>query len=184
MSRRNSQPPDDELALFRDSVRGVKRLPQERAAPWRRRVRPVPRQRIADEARVREEMLAPEEDFMEIETGDELTFARAGVQHGLLRKLRRGQFALRGELDLHGMTVAEARAALAAFLSSSHASDARCVRIVHGKGLSSPGRKPVLKIFLNGWLQRRDDVLAFCSARPGDGGTGAVYVLLRRIGDL
>lgn len=174
---------DDEARLFRESMRGVRRIaPHGRAAPFRRRPRPMPQQRLPDEAQVREEMLIVDLHDAEIETGDELYFARSGLQHGLLRKLRRGQYAVGAELDLHGLTVSEARQALSRFLGACRASGTRCVRIIHGKGLSSPGRRPVLKTRLNGWLQRSDEVLAFCSARPADGGTGAVYVLLRLAG--
>ncbi len=170
---------NDDRALFRDSVKGVKRLSQDRITPYRKRVRPLPRQRLEDEARVKEEMLVMDYESAELEIGDELFFARDGVQHSLLRKLRRGQYAIGAELDLHGMTAAEAQQALAVFLVDCQARAKRCVRIIHGKGLSSPGGKPVLKTRLNGWLQRCDDVLAFCSAPRRDGGTGAVYVLLR-----
>lgn len=181
MTEKNRRPGKaDDTALFRDSVKGVKPLPQDRAAPYRRRTRPIPRQSLADDARVLEEMLVPDHDPAEIETGEELCYAREGVQHGLMRRLRRGQYAIAAELDLHGMTVVEARAALGQFLAACQATHKRCVRIIHGKGLSSPDRKPVLKSRVNAWLQHTDDVLAFCSARPSDGGTGAVYVLLRK----
>ncbi|MDX9741055.1 MAG: Smr/MutS family protein [Gammaproteobacteria bacterium] len=171
---------DDDFGLFRRSVGAVRRLPANgRVAPWRRRPQPVPRQRLADEAQVKVEMLIDGADYAEVETGDELLYARPGVQQNLLRRLRRGHYSIDAELDLHGMFVSEARAALSAFLTECLAGNDRCVRIIHGKGLSSPDRKPVLKSRLNGWLQRCDDVLAFCSARPVDGGTGAVYVLLR-----
>jgi DNA-nicking Smr family endonuclease len=177
----NGKHPDDEdLALFRDSIKGVTPLRHGRKPPQRARVRPVPRKTREDEAQVRRDMIALDFDGAEVETGDELLFARPGLQHGLMRKLRRGQYVTRAELDLHGMTAAEAQAALGGFLARCQARDLRCVRIVHGKGLSSPGRKPVLKSRVNAWLQRSDAVLAFCSARPQDGGTGAVYVLLKK----
>ena len=166
---------EDEAELFRESVKGVRRLAHGRAQPYRKRPRPIPKQRLEDEARVREEMLAIDPDVAEVETGDELSFARPGVQHGLMRKLRRGQYAVGAELDLHGMTAAEARGALADFLAACRASGTHCVRIIHGKGLSSPGRRPVLKARLNAWLQHIDEVLAFCSARPRDGGTGFLF---------
>jgi DNA-nicking Smr family endonuclease len=175
-------PGDDDRALFRDSVKGVTRLRDDRRPPTRRRVKPVPRKTREDEAQVRRDMLALDYDGAEVETGDELLFARPGLQHALMRKLRRGQYVTRAELDLHGMTAAEAQAALGGFLARCQARDLRCVRIVHGKGLGSPGKKPVLKSRVNAWLQRSDAVLAFCSARPQDGGTGAVYVLLKKSG--
>lgn len=174
---------NEDSSLFRDSVKGVKRLPHDRIAPYRKRVRPQPRQRIEDEAQLREELLLTDYETAELETGpeigDELFFARDGLQHSLLRKLRRGQHAISAELDLHGMTAAEARQALSYFLADCQAGARRCVRIIHGKGLSSPGGRPVLKTHLNSWLRRCDEVLAFCSAQRRDGGTGAVYVLLK-----
>ena len=98
----------------------------------------------------------------------------------MLRKLRRGQFQIGPALDLHGMTVATAREALTRFLHAARREGRSCVRIIHGKGNGSRHRGPVLKLKINHWLRQRDEVLAFCSARPVDGGTGAIYVLLRR----
>ena len=102
------------------------------------------------------------------------------MQQAILRKLRRGQFQVGAALDLHGMTVATARDALAAFLQHARRDSLGCVRIIHGKGKRSHHRGPVLKQKINHWLRQRDEVLAFCSARPMDGGTGAIYVLLRK----
>ncbi len=185
MSRKRRVPPpslpeDEGDGLFRAAVGPVKPLPQGRVVPVRRRPPPRPLQRLADERQVLRDLLSADYDPAELETGEELLFARPGLQHGLLRKLRRGQFAVRAELDLHGMTVPAARLALQDFLRACQARGDRCVRIVHGKGRGSPGRRPVLKIRLNTWLRQWDAVLAFCSARPVDGGSGAVYVLLRR----
>ena len=115
---------------------------------------------------------------LDVETGDSLNFRRPGVQDGVLRKLRRGQYRLESEIDLHGLTLREAKAELRVFLARAIARQLRCVRIVHGKGLGSGPRGPVLKHAVNGILQRTDLVVAFCSARPVDGGTGAIYVLL------
>ncbi len=119
-------------------------------------------------------------DTSELETGDELLFARPGLQNKVLRQLRRGQISVTAQLDLHGMNAPLARKALAAFLNRCQAEDHRCVRIIHGKGLNSEHKQPVLKQKLNIWLRLRDDVLAFCSAPRVDGGTGAAYVLLKR----
>ncbi|MBK9130567.1 MAG: Smr/MutS family protein [Gammaproteobacteria bacterium] len=115
-----------------------------------------------------------------MEVDGELDYTRPGLQHGVMRKLRRGQFPVDAELDLHGMTATIARRELYAFLERCRTAAARCVLIIHGKGLSTPDRRPVLKSGVNAWLRQRDDVLAFCSARPRDGGTGALYVLLRK----
>ena len=114
-----------------------------------------------------------------VETADESAWRRPGVPAATLRRLRRGHYARRDELDLHGLNQAEARTALAAFLVEARAHDLGCVRIVHGKGLGSGHRGPVLKSAVNRWLRRHDAVQAFCSARRPDGGTGALYVLLR-----
>lgn len=111
--------------------------------------------------------------------GDPLTFQRAGVQHQVMRRLRRGLIPIEDELDLHGLTQSVARDHLAQFLNHSRDAGRRCVRIIHGKGYRSGARGPILKIAVDLWLRRHGDVMAFTSARPIDGGTGAVYVLLR-----
>jgi len=146
----------------------------------RKRAQPVPRQKLLDERRGMLDMLSDDYDPSMTETGDELLYSRSGLQHGVLRKLRRGQIRIERELDLHGMTVAEARPALARFLAVCQNDRVRCVRIVHGKGHRSPHKRPVLKGKLDAWLRTRDEVLAYCSAPRRDGGTGAVYVLLKR----
>lgn len=178
MSRK--PPPTDEAALFRAHVGPIRRLRQVRAELPTRRPAPVPRQTLADERQVLVDAFSDEYHPAEHETGEELCFARPGLQHKALRKLRRGQFRVGAELDLHGMTVDVARQALAEFLHQCRNGDRRCVRIVHGKGNRSRHRGPVLKTMVNRWLQQRDEVLAFCSTPPNDGGTGAVYVLLKR----
>jgi DNA-nicking Smr family endonuclease len=110
---------------------------------------------------------------------DPLTFQRAGVQNQVMRRLRRGLIPIEDELDLHGLTQSVARDHLAQFLNHSRDAGRRCVRIIHGKGYRSGPRGPILKIAVDTWLRRHGDVMAFTSARPIDGGTGAVYVLLR-----
>lgn len=173
-------PDTDDRALFRAHVGDVTPLAHERAELTRRRPAPLPVHRWAEHRRVVRESLHGDCDPSEIETGEELLFARPGVRHSVLRRLRRGQLTVQRELDLHGLGVEAARAAVGGFLRTALADGLRCVRIVHGKGLGSPARRPVLKGKLAVWLRRRDEVLAYCSARPVDGGTGAVYVLLRR----
>jgi DNA-nicking Smr family endonuclease len=171
---------DEDARLFRESVGEVRPLTHDLAEVAAPRPAPIPRQRLRDERAVLREMAAGLYDAAEIETGDELVFARPGIQLTLMRKLRRGQFAIEAELDLHGYTVADAREALFLFLHDARASGRRCVRVVHGKGNGSQGRQPVLKGKVNHWLRQIDAVLAFASTRPVDGGTGAVYVLLKR----
>ena len=105
---------------------------------------------------------------------------RPGLQHKIVRRLRRGQISMEGTLDLHGNTVAQAHSALNQFLAECRARGVRGIRIIHGKGLGSADGRAVIKTKVDGWLRHRNEVAAFCSARPVDGGTGAVYVLLRR----
>jgi DNA-nicking Smr family endonuclease len=111
--------------------------------------------------------------------GDALSYQRAGVRTQVVRRLRRGLIPIEGELDLHGLSQAAARYQLAEFLTDCRNAGRRCVRIVHGKGYRSGARGPVLKTAVDLWLRRHLDVMAFTSARAIDGGTGAVYVLLR-----
>lgn len=172
-------PGDDDRRLFHEAVRGTRVLHPEPRAGTRRR-RPPPRARFARAERVAVlaeslEVPGPEAG---IETGEELTFRRPGVQDTVLRRLRRGDFRVEAEVDLHGLTVVEAKAHLRAFLAECLARHLRCVRIVHGKGLRSGQRGPVLKQTVNSLLRRIGAVVAFSSARQVDGGTGAVYVLL------
>lgn len=176
---RSAEVPDDDASLFRLAAAGVRRQPpsarhSERAPP----PSPQPRQRLADETEVLRELLAePDPDI--VDSGDTLLYRAHGVQDGVLRHLRRGHYRIEGELDLHGYNRERARHAVAEFLLRCRDADRRCVRIIHGKGNGSPNSGPVLKSLLGSWLARRKDVLAYCSARPVDGGTGAVYVLLR-----
>jgi len=176
-----NKPGDDDIALFRDAVKKARPLQQDKIARTpARKPAPIPKQTLNDERLIREAMLSDEFDPAEIETGEELLYVRPGIQHGLLRKLRRGQFSISDELDLHGMTVAIARNEVLGFIDHCRSKRIRCVRIIHGKGHGSPDKQPVLKVKLNSWLQQMDAVLAFCPARPIDGGTGAVYVLLKK----
>ena len=179
-TNRDSQISDDDSALFRDAVGPVTEVAKgQRRRPWRHMPSARPAMREADEQAVIGELLdfSPGDD---IETGDDLFHRREGVQLSVMRKLRRGQYRCQAEIDLHGMIVDVARQSLAIFLREALDADYRCVRIVHGKGLRSGRRGPVLKTKVAGWLRQRREVLAYCSARPNDGGTGALYVLLRR----
>jgi DNA-nicking Smr family endonuclease len=171
---------EEDLALFRATVDGVTPLPQKRVPPHFSPPPPRPLPREADEQQVLEDMFSDSLDPAEMETGEELLFTRNGLQHNVLRKLRRGQFSIAAELDLHGMRVEEARQALSQFLLHCRHSHKQCVRIIHGKGNGSRRQQPVLKGKVNHWLRQREEVLAFCSARQVDGGTGAIYLLLKR----
>jgi len=170
----------DDVKLFREHVDGIRPVKQDRIAPHRAKRRPVPEQSQRDAAAVMQSLLSDDYDPAEVETGDELLFVRPGLQHAVIRKLRRGQYAVEAELDLHGFIVPQARAALENFLRDARLLGKRCVRIIHGKGRSSEGKMPVLKGKVDVWLRQKNEVMAFCSATARDGGTGAVYVLLRR----
>ena len=139
-----------------------------------------PRQSRLDELAVLAEMLdGPDPETFE--SGDTLTYRGPGIQDTVWKRLRRGGSVQQAVLDLHGLNRDGAKRAIVEFLATCAARDHRCVRIIHGKGNGSPNSGPVLKRLLDGWLRKRRDVLAFASARPEDGGTGAVYVLLRRL---
>ncbi len=176
----DSQPSDEDIALFREAVGTVRPVRPDVLRLERPRPEPIPVQARQETRRVLQESLSrgPEDD--EVETGEELLYSAPGVGPEVLRRLRRGQLSMQGRLDLHGMSVPEAKDAVARFLYTSRGRGLRSVLIIHGKGLGSHQKRPVLKGKLNLWLARRAEVLAFCSARRVDGGTGAVYVLLRR----
>ncbi|MBI5782558.1 MAG: Smr/MutS family protein [Gammaproteobacteria bacterium] len=175
-----SKPISNDVVSFPDAVGGVRPLKQDRIAPPRKKRKPVPEQTLRDQRAVMDSLLSDDFEPAEVETGEELLYSRPGLQHSIMRKLRRGQYAIEAQLDLHGNTVPQARERVGTFLRDMQAQGKRCVRIIHGKGKSSEGKLPVLKGKVNAWLQQWDQVLAFCSARPNDGGTGAVYVLLKR----
>ena len=178
----NSDIDENDRHLFRQAVTGIRRLNHDKIGPARRKLKPYPQQRQQDEQQALIESLAPPSDLAEIEVGDELLFSRNGVQNSVMRKLRRGQYRVEAELDLHRLTAVQALHALQEFIFHSKRRHLRCIRIIHGKGLSSKDQRPVLKGRVNQWLRQWDDVLAFCSARQCDGGSGATYVLLRKSG--
>jgi DNA-nicking Smr family endonuclease len=197
---------DPDVQLFREAVRDVKRLAHgssglahgssslgdessgpapgslelapEHAPTRRRPPRPLARFSRADRQAVLQESLSWEAGDPELAAGDELVYHRPGVQMSVLKKLRRGQYRVQAEIDLHGLTVAEAKQFLREFLADALERQLRCVRIIHGKGLRSGHRGPVLKGVVSSVLRRVAHVVAYVSARQVDGGTGAVYVLL------
>ena len=172
------EPEDDDAELFRAAVRGVKRLRQGASAPAKRPPRPLARFARADRLAVLQESVTLDTDDPALAGGEVLLFQRDGVPAEVLRKLRRGHYRVQAEIDLHGLTVAQAKEALREFLAEAIEQHMRCVRVIHGKGRRSGHRGPVLKGAVSGVLKRVGAVLAFVSARQVDGGTGAVYVLL------
>lgn len=141
---------------------------------------PLPRQRQQDERAALRETLSDEFDASTLLHVDEhLSYLRAGIGPDVPARLRRGQWAVQRQIDLHGLRVDQARQALAAFIAAACRSGVRCVRVVHGKGHGSPGKTSVLRAKVPGWLIQKHEVLAFVQARPPDGGAGALLVLLR-----
>jgi DNA-nicking Smr family endonuclease len=144
---------------------------------------PVPVQHRLDEQAVMREALSDEFDVETLlETDEALSFRRPGLGPDVVRKLRRGGWRLQGQFDLHGFRREDARQALADFIREAHKNGWRCVRVVHGKGLGSPGKTPVLKGRVQSWLVQKKEVLAFVQARPAEGGAGALVVLLAPVG--
>ena len=172
---------DDDRDLFRRALADTKPLQTTRRAEEVVR-KPSPRARFrrADEAAVLRESLEAGIDDTESHSGESLRFHRPSVGKRTMRKLARGNFSVQDEIDLHGMTVAEAKPRLAEFIERCARDGRLCVRIVHGKGLGSGARGPVLKQKVNRWLRQWDTVLAFVSTRQVHGGHGAVYVLLQQ----
>jgi DNA-nicking Smr family endonuclease len=177
--------PDDNLdpeerAAFREAVADVQPLHTNRANPDRPAPAPVAASRQQETEQARLDLASGAADPVPEETGEEVFWCRGGLQRKVQRRLRTGQIPVEAAIDLHGMRVEEARAALGTFLHNALGRGARCVRVVHGKGLRSPGGEGVLRHKVQRWLSRREEVLGFASCPPNDGGTGAVYVLLKK----
>lgn len=182
--REHEQRAHDAANEFRDAVGDVTPLTiRARAEHDRPPHPPLPKKRWEDDAQV---LVASVSDEFEIDTllhtDAELSFRRPGVGPDVLRKLRRGDWVIQDEIDLHGCRTDEARELLAVFLREAVRRGLRCVRVVHGKGLGSKDRQPVLKGKTRVWLAQRDEVIAFCQARPAEGGSGALVVLLKPAG--
>jgi DNA-nicking Smr family endonuclease len=167
--------------LFSEFAKDVTPLPaSNRLEKKTVAIEPVARQRALDEASALAESISDEFDALSlIETDDALSWCRDGIGQDVVRKLRRGEWVIQGQLDLHGARRDEARLMVGQFLRDSVKRGLRCVRVVHGKGLGSIDRQPVLKGRVRRWLTQKDEVLAFCQARAQDGGSGAMLVLLR-----
>jgi DNA-nicking Smr family endonuclease len=167
--------------VFRRAIGEVEPLKvPPRVTPPRVPPSPLPLQTRLDEEAVLHEALSDEYDPESLlDTDDTLSYCRHGVRQEVVRKLRRGAWIVQAQLDLHGMRREEAREALSEFIRESVKRGLRCLRVIHGKGLGSIGREPVLKGKVRAWLVQKEEVIAFCQARPHDGGSGAVLVLLQ-----
>ncbi|MBT9464713.1 Smr/MutS family protein [Hydrogenophaga sp.] len=170
-----------EQRLFASAVGPVQAIANPgRIEPRPVPVEPLPVQRQLDEASVMREALSDEFDIETLLHTDEmLSFHRPGLGPDVMRKLREGSWSIQRQIDLHGLRTDEAREALGRFIREAHQQGLRCVRVVHGKGLGSPGRMPVLKNRVLRWLVQKNEVMAFVQARPAEGGAGALVVLLR-----
>ena len=176
----NSNQDDDEAKLFREAVKGARPLKAPRLHHPPPAPKPVPKQLIRDERQALLDSLS--DDYIpahELESGEELLYLREGHSPDILSKLRRGHWVVQASIDLHGLVADEARLYVAGFLADCKKRGIRCVRIIHGKGLGSRNREPVLKHKLRNWLMQKDEVIAYAQARHNDGGSGAVIVLLK-----
>ena len=170
-----------EANLFRNSVGKVEPMPQkDKLAPGAPRAPLTPREKEQEAAAVLRESLS---DLFEVdalmEEDPALSYTRSGVGADVVRKMRKGYWPVQDELDLHGLRRDAARDGIGEFLRQAARRNVRCVRVIHGKGLGSKGQEPVLKSMVHSWLVQKDEVIAFCAARPSGGGDGALIVLLK-----
>jgi DNA-nicking Smr family endonuclease len=170
----------EDLHLFHEAVKDARPLNAEPIHTSKARPKPVAKHFLRDEKQALRDSLS--DDYIpahDVESGEELLYLREGQSPNILGKLRRGFWVVQAQIDLHGLISDEARLYVADFLNSCKKRNIRCVRIVHGKGLGSRNREPVLKHKLRSWLMQRDEVIAYAQAKPEDGGSGAVIVLLK-----
>jgi DNA-nicking Smr family endonuclease len=172
--------PTGEVADLVQALAGVKPITTDKAFPEQPKPHPHPIQHQRDEqAALRESIYSPTSLEMHLEGGDELTHLSNGVPRSVIRDLRRGRWVVQDQLDLHGCNRDEARDLLASCMGQWRRRGIRCVRVIHGKGRGSPGREPVLKRLVAGWLMNYENVMAYCQARLPEGGAGALIVLLK-----
>ena len=166
--------------VFLQAVKGARPLNVDEIFTEKLKPKPIARQFIRDEKQALRDSLS--DSFYpahELESGEELLYLRLGQSPDVLNKLRRGFWVVQAQIDLHGLISDEARECVGEFLGHCKKKNIRCVRIVHGKGLGSRNREPVLKHKLRNWLMQKDEVIAYAQAKPEDGGSGAVIVLLK-----
>ena len=167
--------------LFSMAVGAVQALPDKKQIVRKPPpVPPVAQQRQKDDEAVLRDALSDEFDASTLlDTDEMLSFRRPGIGRDVTHKLRKGEWSIQKEIDLHGLRSDEARLALATFIREAHTQGLRCLRVVHGKGLGSPGKTPILKSKVHSWLVQKNQVLAFVQAKPAQGGAGALIVLLK-----
>ena len=173
-------PPEPQESLFQQAVKNARPLNIDVPFTEKTYPKPIAKQFMRDEKQALKDSLSDNYyPAHELESGEELLYLREGQTPNILSKLRRGFWVVQAQIDLHGLISDEAREYVAEFLSSCKKRNIRCVRIVHGKGLGSRNREPVLKHKLRNWLMQKDEVIAYAQAKPEDGGSGAVIVLLK-----
>jgi len=178
MSRKQSTPDDEDHKLFQEMIGDIKPLPQNKIDPDC-----LPKKSSSNRTSSQQSTTSPfiERDYIpNVNADEDLNFARNGVQQKILTQLKKGQYPYQTKIDLHGCTIHEAGIRLQNTLKNAAANQYRCILVVHGKGKGSLANKPAIKSHVNLWLRETDNVLAFHSALPKHGGTGAVYVLLKR----
>jgi DNA-nicking Smr family endonuclease len=171
---------ENDVQLFQEAVKGARPVKVNRVSHPQKKPKPIPKQFIRDERQALVDSLS--DDYIpeyELESGEELLYLRVGQSPLVLSKLRRGHWVIQAQIDLHGLISDEARLYVSEFISSCKKRGIRCVRIVHGKGLGSHNKEPVLRNKLRGWLMQKDEVIAYAQAKQQDGGSGAVIVLLK-----
>lgn len=178
------QDSDDDFALFQANMRGVKPLQHDRADTGKPKtdLKSIAYTRATASQNTQSQRVDGLSDLFVIDVGpeDPLYWARDGVQEGQMRKLKAGQIPFEGHLDLHGQKIETARELIWAFLAEASRYEIRCTRITHGKAARLDGKSPILKSHVNTWLRQHPQVLGFSSCQPKHGGTGSLYVLLKR----
>jgi DNA-nicking Smr family endonuclease len=176
---KSGKPSTDDIELFRRSVGPVRKIHHDKTMPSGKPLSSRPRRQAPAYEALLTDSFSDGFDSGEVTSDEALFFARPGLQQRQLQRLQRGQLTIGAELDMHGMTATMARSAVVNFIALCREQHIRCVRIIHGKGYGSGDSAPVLKNRINSWLRQHHDVLAFSSAQIRDGGSGALYVLLR-----
>ena len=167
---------EQDANLFRQTIGNVKSVDNNSILLNQgKKPKPIPRSQLEEEKERFKDIPVIEQ---QLRAEDSLSFLATGLQKNVLKKMRRGHFGLDAELDLHGLNSRDAKRQLHHFLHDCVEDGCRCIHIIHGKGYRSEGGYPILKNNLNVWLRQHNDVQAFCSASPKEGGTGAVLVLL------
>lgn len=175
---------DDDLSLFAQQMQGVRRIHVDQADVGKAKKDPsLQRYNRKNALEVVEKVVVDglsDQFVLDVDAEEALFWARDGVQKSQLRRMKAGQIVFEGSLDLHGMSVEKARTILREFLAEAVSLEVRCVRVTHGKAARLDGKKPMIKSHVNTWLRQHDKVLGFTSCVARHGGTGAVYVLLKR----